>query len=106
MISEDIIPFNSTTYLASEIEFSSLNLYERVLCKNYPGRKHGLLSILVGGIKVLLTPSCKAALEMTAPLTKCKAGDEVIMPSNTIVSTARALFCAVQPVLSTVILNY
>ena len=39
---------------------------------------------------MLITPSCKAALEMTAPLTNCKAGDEVIMPSNTFVSTARA----------------
>ena len=39
---------------------------------------------------MLLTPSCKAALEMTALLINCKAGDEVIMPSNTFVSTASA----------------
>ena len=35
MILEDIILFNSTTYLASEIEASSLNPYEQVLCKNH-----------------------------------------------------------------------
>ena len=108
MISEDIIPFNSTTYLASEIEVSSLNLWRTsALQKLSEAASDGLLSILVGGIKVLLTPSCKAALEMTAPLTKCKAGDEVIMPSNTFVSTARAFVLrGATPVLSTVILNY
>ncbi len=40
--------------------------------------------------KALLTPSCTAALEMTALLTDIKEGDEVIMPSYTFVSTANA----------------
>ncbi|TQS70581.1 dTDP-4-amino-4,6-dideoxygalactose transaminase [Ornithinibacillus gellani] len=40
--------------------------------------------------KALLTPSCTAALEMAALLTEVKAGDEVIMPSFTFVSTANA----------------
>lgn len=40
--------------------------------------------------KVLLTPSCTAALEMCALLIDIKAGDEVIMPSYTFVSTANA----------------
>ena len=39
---------------------------------------------------VLLTHSCTAALEMTALLAGIKAGDEVIMPSYTFVSTANA----------------
>ena len=39
---------------------------------------------------VLLTHSCTAALEMTALLANIKAGDEVIMPSYTFVSTANA----------------
>lgn len=39
---------------------------------------------------VLLTPSCTAALEMMAILLDAKAGDEVIMPSFTFVSTANA----------------
>ncbi|MEN1967470.1 dTDP-4-amino-4,6-dideoxygalactose transaminase [Lentibacillus sp. N15] len=40
--------------------------------------------------RVLLTPSCTAALEMTALLTEVSTGDEVIMPSYTFVSTANA----------------
>ena len=41
--------------------------------------------------KVLLTPSCTAALEMAAMLCNLKEGDEVIMPSFTFVSTANAV---------------
>jgi len=40
--------------------------------------------------KVLLTPSCTAALEMSAILIDIKKGDEIIMPSYTFVSTANA----------------
>jgi len=41
--------------------------------------------------KVLLTPSCTAALEMAAMLCDLGPGDEVIMPSFTFVSTANAV---------------
>ena len=41
-------------------------------------------------IKVLLTPSCTASLELAAILIDIKPGDEVIMPSYTFVSTANA----------------
>jgi dTDP-4-amino-4,6-dideoxygalactose transaminase len=40
--------------------------------------------------KTLLTTSCTHALEMAAILLNIKAGDEVIMPSFTFVSTANA----------------
>lgn len=40
--------------------------------------------------RALLTPSCTSALEMAAILIDIKAGDEVIMPSYTFVSTANA----------------
>ena len=40
--------------------------------------------------KVLMTPSCTAALEMAAALCELKQGDEVIMPAYTFVSTASA----------------
>lgn len=40
--------------------------------------------------KALLTPSCTASLEMAAILLDIQAGDEVIMPSYTFVSTANA----------------
>ncbi len=39
----------------------------------------------------LLTPSCTAALEMAALMFDLRAGDEVIMPSFTFVSTANAV---------------
>lgn len=41
--------------------------------------------------KVLLTPSCTAALEMAAMLCGLGPGDEVILPSYTFVSTASAV---------------
>jgi dTDP-4-amino-4,6-dideoxygalactose transaminase len=41
--------------------------------------------------KVLMTPSCTAALELAAMLLDLQAGDEVIMPSYTFVSTANAV---------------
>ena len=41
--------------------------------------------------RVLLVPSCTAALEMAAMLFDLKAGDEVILPSFTFVLTASAI---------------
>lgn len=43
-----------------------------------------------GAARALLTHSCTAALEMAALLLDIRAGDEVIMPSYTFVSTANA----------------
>lgn len=43
-----------------------------------------------GAPKVLLTTSCTHAIEMAAILSDIQAGDEVIMPSYTFVSTANA----------------
>ncbi|MFD1362107.1 dTDP-4-amino-4,6-dideoxygalactose transaminase [Lentibacillus salinarum] len=44
----------------------------------------------LGCEKAILTPSCTAALEMTALLTEAGPGDDMIMPSYTFVSTANA----------------
>ena len=44
----------------------------------------------LGSVKVLLTHSCTAALEMAAILADIQPGDEIIMPSYTFVSTANA----------------
>jgi dTDP-4-amino-4,6-dideoxygalactose transaminase len=49
-----------------------------------------LLEREVGGRRVLLTPSCTAALELSAILLDLKPGDEVVIPSFTFVSTANA----------------
>lgn len=51
---------------------------------------HQFLEQKLGSPKVLLTHSCTAALEMSALLADLQAGDEVIMPSYTFVSTANA----------------
>ena len=51
---------------------------------------HGWLENHTGSLKVLLTHSCTAALEMAAILADIKSGDEVIMPSYTFVSSANA----------------
>jgi dTDP-4-amino-4,6-dideoxygalactose transaminase len=53
-------------------------------------RCHSWLEQRIGCRKALLTHSCTAALEMAALLLGLEAGDEVIMPSFTFVSTANA----------------
>jgi dTDP-4-amino-4,6-dideoxygalactose transaminase len=50
----------------------------------------GLLERLFGIHRVLMTPSCSAALEIAASLCDLAPGDEVILPSFTFVSTANA----------------
>ena len=51
---------------------------------------HAWLEQSTGTKRALLTHSCTAALEMAALLAGVEAGDEVIMPSYTFVSTANA----------------
>lgn len=51
---------------------------------------HAWLEARTGTHKALLTHSCTAALEMAAILADIQAGDEIIMPSYTFVSTANA----------------
>ncbi len=54
-------------------------------------RCHQMLRQMTGSPGVLLTHSCTAALEMCCSLAGLGAGDEVIMPSFTFVSTANAV---------------
>ena len=56
----------------------------------FTDRCHKWIEARTGCSRALLTHSCTAALEMTALLLEIKAGDEVIMPSYTFVSTANA----------------
>lgn len=53
-------------------------------------RCHGLLQEWLGVPKALLTTSCTHALEMSALLLDLHAGDEVIIPAFTFVSTVNA----------------
>jgi dTDP-4-amino-4,6-dideoxygalactose transaminase len=51
---------------------------------------HAWLELTTNTRRALLTHSCTAALEMAALLAEVEAGDEIIMPSYTFVSTANA----------------
>src|SRR6266567_3985416 len=53
-------------------------------------RCHRMLEEQLGAARVLLTTSCTHALEMAALLLNIEAGDEVIAPSFTFVSTVNA----------------
>ena len=54
-------------------------------------RASAIISDLVGGGHVLLTPSCTHALEMASMLANLGPGDEVILPSYTFTSAATAV---------------
>ena len=87
-----MIPFNKPPYTGSEEQ------HVLVAMKSAKMAGDGAFSRLcqewfeerLGCKKALLTPSCTQALEMAALLIDIKAGDEVIMPSYTFVSTANA----------------
>src|ERR1700733_10516787 len=86
------IPFNKPFiagkelyYVAQAVTLNNLagdGYFTRQCCR--------LLQETFGIHRVLLTPSCTAALEMAAILCNLKPGDEVILPSFTFVSTASA----------------
>lgn len=66
---------------------------------------HALLEQMLGAPKVLLTTSCTHALELAALLLDIQAGDEIIVPAFTFVSTlnafvlrgARPVFADIRP---------
>ncbi|WP_106496539.1 dTDP-4-amino-4,6-dideoxygalactose transaminase [Lentibacillus sp. Marseille-P4043] len=87
-----MIPFNKPCAVGSEESAIRAAIENSKLSGNGPFTKK-CTDWLEGRLqckKALLTPSCTAALEMTAMLTETKDGDEVIMPSYTFVSTANA----------------
>jgi dTDP-4-amino-4,6-dideoxygalactose transaminase len=66
---------------------------------NYTKACAKLMEDRFGVCKVLMTPSCTSALEISALLCGLKPGDEVILPSYTFVSTANAVvLCGATPV--------
>lgn len=87
------IPFNKPFIVGRELQYieeavsggqiSGDGIFSR-RCSEFFERRFGIA-------KVLMTPSCTAALEMAAILCDLKPGDEVIMPSYTFVSTANAV---------------
>jgi len=87
-----IIPFNKPYMTGNETQYILEAHSNGQLAGNGPftQRCQTWLQDQVGAKKVLLTHSCTAALEMAALLLHFEAGDEVIMPSYTFVSTANA----------------
>jgi len=86
------IPFNKPFTIAGELENIAAAVREGHLAGDgrFTRQCHHWLEQNLGAKRALLTHSCTAALEMAAILCDLKAGDEVIMPSFTFVSTANA----------------
>jgi dTDP-4-amino-4,6-dideoxygalactose transaminase len=87
-----LIPFNKPYMTGRELWYIAQAHANGHLAGDgaFTKRCHDWLETQTGTQKALLTHSCTAALEMAAILVDIKAGDEVIMPSYTFVSTANA----------------
>ena len=87
------IPFNKPFLTGKEIEYltTAINTGGIAADGYFTRRCAELLADRFAIPKVLMTPSCTAALEMSAILCDLKPQDEVIMPSFTFVSTANAV---------------
>ncbi|SHH75503.1 dTDP-4-amino-4,6-dideoxygalactose transaminase [Ferrimonas marina] len=88
-----MIKFTQASVAGNELEYINDAISKRNLAGDgqYTKRCELLISeLLESDSEVLLTPSCTAALEMSALLIGIKEGDEVIIPSYTFVSTANA----------------
>ena len=86
------IPFNKPYMTGKELWNIAQAHVNGIMAGDGPFTKvcHQWLEKRTGSPKALLTHSCTAALEMAAILAEIGAGDEVIMPSYTFVSTANA----------------
>lgn len=86
------IPFNKPPVTGNELQYISQAIAGHKLSGDGPFAKQceQWLEEHTQSKKALLTPSCTHALELAALLIDIQAGDEVIMPSFTFVSTANA----------------
>lgn len=92
MVAMEAIPFNRPRLIGGEHAYIDEALASGKLSGNgrFARRCAAHLEERIGAPRALITPSCTAALEMAAILCDLRAGDEVIMPSFTFVSTANA----------------
>ncbi|MEG9499297.1 dTDP-4-amino-4,6-dideoxygalactose transaminase [Mannheimia indoligenes] len=92
MKNTDLIPFNQPPIIGSELSYIQQAMASGKLSGNgkFTHLCEQWLEQNLTHSKVLLTPSCTAALEMAAILLDIQPDDEVIMPSYTFVSTANA----------------
>ena len=86
------IPFNRADIGSRDLALLSKSISDGHISGNGPFTKQAEseISRVIGSQKTLLTTSCTHALEMSALLLNLKAGDEVIVPAFTFVSTASA----------------
>jgi dTDP-4-amino-4,6-dideoxygalactose transaminase len=86
------IPFNKPALTGNELKYlaDAIRRFHISGDGHYTSECHSFLEKELGVRKALLTTSCTHALEMTALLLDLKAGQEVILPSFTFVSTANA----------------
>jgi dTDP-4-amino-4,6-dideoxygalactose transaminase len=86
------IPFNRAEIGPQDLALLSKSISDGHISGNGPFTKQAEAEIskTLGSNKTLLTTSCTHALEMSALLLNLKAGDEVIVPAFTFVSTASA----------------
>ncbi|MDE9517642.1 dTDP-4-amino-4,6-dideoxygalactose transaminase [Xenorhabdus bovienii] len=87
-----MIPFNKPPVVGTELEYMQQAMGSGKLCGDghFTKRCEEWMEQHCNCLKVLLTPSCTAALEMAAILLNIQPGDEIIMPSYTFVSTSNA----------------
>lgn len=84
-----MIPFNKVFLTGNELKNIDIAILSGKIAGNGPFTKlcQNFFETRYGFKKTLLTTSCTDALEMCAILADIKAGDEVIIPSYTFVST-------------------
>ena len=88
-----MLPFNIPPYVPQCSDYVTQVIQNRKICGDGPftARCNEALEALTGAPKALLTTSGTSALEMAAILLDIQPGDEVIIPSFTVVSTANAV---------------
>ncbi len=87
-----MINFNVPPFTGKETEYIMEAVKAQKICGDgqFTKKCNAWLENKTGTTKALLTTSCTHATELAALLAEVKAGDEVIMPSYTFVSTADA----------------
>lgn len=103
----NLIPFNKPYRAGNEYAYMAEAVSNGHISGDgvFTKRCHLQLEQSLGVTKALLTTSCTHALEMAALLLNIKAGDEVIVPAFTFVSTVNAfvlrgatpIFCDIRP---------
>ena len=91
-MTSDLIPFNVPDATGKELVYQAEAQRNSHLSGDglFTKRCHQWIEQRTGCAKALLTHSCTSALDLAAILLDLGAGDEVIMPSYTFVSTANA----------------